>query len=122
MLRSFVAVLVLAVAPVAVRAADEENPYKNSKVGDFATYTMTTAVAGITIDGTITQTVTKKDDKEATILKRLEVYHTQTKQLVDYYSKMAASGAANAPRYRKVSGLGSMDEIRDRIFTALAQA
>ena len=67
MLRSFVAVLVLAVAPVAARAAEEENPYKNAKVGDFATYTMTTTVMGITIDGTITQTVTKKDDKEATI-------------------------------------------------------
>ena len=67
MLRSFVAVLVLAVAPIAARAAEEENPYKNSKVGDFATYTMTTTVMGITIDGTITQTVTKKDDKEATI-------------------------------------------------------
>jgi hypothetical protein len=67
MLRSFVAVLVLALAPVAARAADEENPYKNTKVGDFATYTMTTTVAGIAIDGTVTQTVTKKDDKEATV-------------------------------------------------------
>lgn len=67
MLRSFVAIVALAVAPVAARAADEENPYKNAKVGDYATYTMTTTVAGIAIDGTITQTVTKKSDKEATV-------------------------------------------------------
>jgi adenylate kinase len=66
--------------------------------------------------------IQREDDKEATILKRLEVYHNQTKQLVDYYTKMAASGAANAPKYRKVSGTGSVDEIRDRIFSALAEA
>ncbi|MBM3983485.1 MAG: hypothetical protein FJ304_25090 [Planctomycetes bacterium] len=67
MFRSFVAVIALAVAPVAARAADEENPYKNAKVGDYATYTMTTKVATIAINGSITQTVTEKTDKEATI-------------------------------------------------------
>ena len=67
MLRSFVAVLVLAVAPVAARAADEENPVKNAKVGDYATYTITTKAGGQTIDGTLTQTVTAKTDKEATV-------------------------------------------------------
>jgi hypothetical protein len=67
MLRSFVAVVALAVAPVAARAADEENPYKNAKIGDYATYTMTTKVAGISVNGTIMQKVTKKDTKEATI-------------------------------------------------------
>jgi adenylate kinase len=65
--------------------------------------------------------IQREDDKEATILKRLEVYHNQTKQLIDYYTKMAASGGANAPKYRKVSGTGSVDEIRDRIFSALAK-
>jgi hypothetical protein len=65
--RAFVTVLALAaVAPMA-RAADDENPYKNAKVGDYATYTMTTKVAGFSIDGTLTQTVTAKSDKEATI-------------------------------------------------------
>jgi adenylate kinase len=63
--------------------------------------------------------VQREDDKEATILKRLEVYHQQTKQLVDYYSKMAASGQPGAPRYRKVAGIGSVEEIRDRVFAAL---
>jgi adenylate kinase len=64
--------------------------------------------------------IQREDDKEATILKRLEVYHNQTKQLIDYYTKMAASGEANAPKYRKVSGTGRVDQIRDRIFAALA--
>jgi adenylate kinase len=63
--------------------------------------------------------VQRDDDKEETILKRLEVYHTQTRQLVDYYSKWAKSGAPGAPRYARVAGTGSLDTIRDRIFEAL---
>ena len=60
--------------------------------------------------------VQRDDDQEETILKRLEVYHTQTRQLVDYYSKLAASGA---PAYAHVAGVGSMESIRDEIFRAL---
>lgn len=67
MFRALIAALALAAVAPTVRAADEENPYKNAKVGDYATYTMTTKVAGIDIAGTITQTVSKKDDKEATV-------------------------------------------------------
>lgn len=63
--------------------------------------------------------IQRDDDQEQTILKRLQVYHSQTKQLVDYYSKMAASGDARAPKYRKIAGTGSVGEIRDRIFAAL---
>jgi hypothetical protein len=61
------AALLVAVAPLAARAADEENPYKKVKVGEFATYKMTTKAAGQTFEGTVTQTVTAKDDKEATL-------------------------------------------------------
>jgi len=61
------AALLVAVAPLAARAADEENPYKKVKVGEFATYKMTTKAAGQTVEGTVTQTVTAKDDKEATL-------------------------------------------------------
>jgi adenylate kinase len=63
--------------------------------------------------------IQREDDKEATIIKRLEVYHSQTKPLVAYYSKWAASGAPGSPKYAKVAGVGSMDSIRDRIFAAL---
>jgi adenylate kinase len=63
--------------------------------------------------------VQREDDREETVLKRLQVYHTQTKQLVDYYSAWAGQGDQRAPRYRKVAGVGSVDEIRDRLFAAL---
>ncbi len=63
--------------------------------------------------------IQREDDKEATIVKRLEVYHSQTKPLVAYYSKWAASGTPGAPKYAKVAGVGSMESIRDRIFAAL---
>lgn len=60
-------IFALCLVPVAVRAADDENPYKNAKVGDFAAYKMTTKVAGLNIEGTVLQTVTEKTDKEATV-------------------------------------------------------
>lgn len=63
--------------------------------------------------------IQRDDDREATVRTRLEVYHAQTRPLVDYYSKWAANGAAGAPRYRKISGLGTVDEIRGRAFAAL---
>ena len=64
--------------------------------------------------------VQREDDKEETILKRLHVYHSQTKQLVDYYSTWASNGDARAPKYRKVAGTGSVEDIREKIFAALS--
>ncbi len=64
--------------------------------------------------------VQRDDDKEATVMKRLQVYHSQTKQLVDYYSSWAAKGDARAPKYRKIAGIGSVEEIRERMFAALS--
>ena len=58
------------------------------------------------------------DDKEDTVMKRLEVYHSQTKQLVNYYSNWASQGG-KAPKYVRVHGIGSVDGIRDNIFAAL---
>ncbi len=63
--------------------------------------------------------VQREDDKEATVKNRLDVYHSQTKPLVAYYSNWAKSGLAGAPKYVKVAGVGSMESIRDRIFAAL---
>ncbi len=64
--------------------------------------------------------VQRDDDKEATVMKRLQVYHSQTKQLVDYYSSWASKGDARAPKYRKIAGIGSVEEIRERMFAALS--
>jgi len=70
-------------------------------------------------DATGEELVQREDDKEATVKNRLEVYHSQTKPLVAYYSNWAKSGVPGAPKYVKVAGIGSMESIRDRIFAAL---
>jgi adenylate kinase len=64
--------------------------------------------------------VQRDDDKEETVKKRLDVYHNQTEVLLDYYNKWAESGEPGAPKYRKIEGLGPVEEIRDRAFAALA--
>jgi len=59
--------------------------------------------------------VQRDDDKKETILKRLDVYHSQTKPLVDYYSKWAASENQGL-RYIKINGLGDVKDIQKTIF------
>ena len=63
--------------------------------------------------------VQRDDDREETVRHRLSVYQEQTRPLVDYYSSWAESGDARAPAFRQVSGVGSLDEIRQRISDAL---
>jgi adenylate kinase len=70
-------------------------------------------------DVTGEELIQRDDDREETVRKRLEVYHAQTKPLVKYYSDWAASGDAKAPKVRKISGLGAVDEITARAFDAL---
>jgi adenylate kinase len=61
----------------------------------------------------------RDDDREETVRHRLEVYRKQTSPLVGYYGRLAASGEAGAPKYRKISGLGTVEEIKQRAFAAL---
>lgn len=63
--------------------------------------------------------IIRDDDKEETVKKRLSVYHDQTEVLVGYYSKWAQSGAPGAPQYRKLNGVGSIEQIRAGIIDAL---
>jgi adenylate kinase len=63
--------------------------------------------------------VQRDDDREETVLKRLEVYHSQTKPLVKYYVDWANSGLDGAPKHVFVHGLGGVNAIRDEIFAAL---
>lgn len=63
--------------------------------------------------------VQREDDKEATVRKRLEVYKAQTRPLIEYYRRWAATGEARAPRLLKVPGTGSIEQIRDRALHAL---
>ncbi|MES2917351.1 MAG: adenylate kinase [Pseudomonadota bacterium] len=64
--------------------------------------------------------VQRDDDQVDTITKRLEVYHSQTKQLVDFYQKLANAGHADAPTYVRVEGVGPVEEISAHVFAALA--
>jgi len=64
--------------------------------------------------------VQREDDKEETVRKRLEVYQAQTRPLVDYYAAWAAGGDAQAPRYRRIDGSGTVEQITERAFAALA--
>ncbi len=63
--------------------------------------------------------IQREDDKEETVRKRLEVYHAQTEPLVEFYKKWEASGDPNAPKYIGIDGVGTVDEIKQRIMDAL---
>ena len=63
--------------------------------------------------------VQRPDDQEETVKKRLDVYSAQTRPLVDYYSSWAAQDPTSAPKYRKVAGMGEVDDIKNRVFAAL---
>ena len=64
--------------------------------------------------------IQRADDQEETVRKRLDVYSAQTRPLIDYYASWAKSDPAGGPRYRAISGVGSVDEIKARAFEALA--
>ena len=72
-------------------------------------------------DATGEPLVQREDDKEETVRKRLEVYQRQTRPLVDYYSRWAASGEPGAPRYACISGTGGVEEITARLVAALGR-
>jgi adenylate kinase len=63
--------------------------------------------------------IQRVDDEESTVRNRLQVYKDQTQPLVEYYSKWAAADSTAAPRYRKISGTGSVDDITARALEAL---
>ena len=63
--------------------------------------------------------VQRPDDAEDTVIKRLNVYHDQTRPLVDYYAAWEKSGDAKAPRCIKIPGVGDVEKIRGQIFAAL---
>jgi adenylate kinase len=64
--------------------------------------------------------IQRDDDKEETVKKRLDVYSALTRPLVAYYSDWASRDAASAPKYRAISGTGSVTAITDRVFEALS--
>ena len=63
--------------------------------------------------------VQRPDDQEDTVRKRLQVYHQQTKPLVGFYQSLADEGNTSAPKYTRISGVGSVDSIREQFFSVL---
>jgi adenylate kinase len=65
--------------------------------------------------------IQRDDDKAETVMKRLAVYHNQTEVLLGYYNEWAQSGLPGAPKYRRISGVGPVEQIRDAAFAALTE-
>jgi adenylate kinase len=63
--------------------------------------------------------IQREDDKEETVRKRLDIYQGQTRPLVEYYSAWGATGDKTAPRYRRIEGVGSVEQIAARALAAL---
>jgi adenylate kinase len=65
--------------------------------------------------------IQRDDDKAETVMKRLAVYHNQTEVLLGYYNNWAQSGLPGAPKYRRISGVGPVEKVRDAAFAALTE-
>jgi adenylate kinase len=63
--------------------------------------------------------IQRDDDHEDTVRKRLDVYHSQTEPLIDYYKNWEKTGVSSAPKYIRIEGVGRVEEIRDQIYAAL---
>lgn len=66
--------------------------------------------------------VQRDDDQEDTVRQRLDVYHSQTKPLIEYYRNWHEQDAETAPTYIYVAGIGSVTDIRDKVMAGLAEA
>ena len=71
-------------------------------------------------DSTGEELILRVDDHEDTVKKRLAVYKNQTRPLIDYYEAWSRTGDPAAPRYRRIAGTGSVEEITTRALAALA--
>src|SRR5438105_14941960 len=98
--RLLAAVLAAAATAPAARAADDDNPYKKAKVGDYVVYKMNTKLGDFAIAGTVTQTVTAKSDTEVTIKVTANVMGMDTpaqEQKIDLTKPFDPTKASNLP-------------------------
>ncbi len=75
-------------------------------------------VAGVD-DVTGEPLIQRDDDKEETVRKRLQIYQSQTRPLIEHYSRWFATGDALAPRCARINGTGTVDEITARVMGVL---
>ena len=72
-------------------------------------------------DVTGEELIQRDDDREETVRKRLQVYHSQTSPLIQYYSELAKQDSPNAPKYYRISGEATVEQVRDAIITRLKE-
>lgn len=65
--------------------------------------------------------IQRDDDREEVVRDRLSVYHEQTEPLIHFYGSWVKSNAAEAPTLTRISGIGTVEEIRDQIIRALQE-
>ena len=63
--------------------------------------------------------VQREDDREVTVRHRLDVYHEQTAPIIDYFRRWGRDHPRSAPRVSRIDGLGSLEDVRERVFAAL---
>ena len=63
--------------------------------------------------------IQRDDDTEQTVRKRLQVYHEQTAQLIDYYSVNEDKSSDDDPTLVRINGSGDLKEISKNIFELL---
>lgn len=63
--------------------------------------------------------IQREDDKEETVRKRLEIYHSQTAPLINYYKNWANGDSDSAPQFYSISGTGDVDETFKHITDVL---
>jgi adenylate kinase len=63
--------------------------------------------------------IQRDDDRAETVRKRLEIYRAQTRPLIHYYFRWSGAGEPKAPKYRRISGCGTVDKITERALAAL---
>jgi len=62
--------------------------------------------------------IQRPDDTEETVRNRLNIYHSQTKPLVEFYQGLAAT-ESNALTFSTVNGLGGLEDVQARLVSAL---
>ena len=63
--------------------------------------------------------VQRDDDQESTVRRRLEIYHEQTAPIIEHYRRWEKDDPRSAPRVSRIDGLGTLDDVRERVFAAL---
>ena len=65
--------------------------------------------------------IQREDDCEATVRKRLQVYHDQTRPLIEFYQQHNGDPSQPRTEYTKIEGPGSVEKISQRIFEILGE-